>query len=84
MQSVIAILHLRPDEADLRGAARKLGVPENEIDAEYGVIPVDPPGDRYTVLLPRELGEAACREGKVEIYSNPRIATFGPPQPRRP
>lgn len=72
-----------PDEAPtLDAVKRRYGLADDEIDAEFGVIAIDPEKHMYSVLVNEEAA------GKVEPgtdwktdgpYSNPRIM-FGPPQ----
>lgn len=73
---------LDPGEATLAGAARRLGLDEQELDPGFGVVEIDPATHRYTVLVDESAAERASRVPGVEgPYSNPRIEPFGPPKP---
>jgi hypothetical protein len=63
-------------------AAAQLGVTENDLDKEYGVVPVDPANNLYSVQvradrLPPGTEAATPYRGP---FSNPRIEPFGPVQ----
>ena len=62
-------------------AADQLGVAVTDIDADYGVVPIDPDRDVYAVRvradrLPSENDETKPYRGP---YSDPKIAPFGGP-----
>lgn len=62
-------------------AARQLGVEVEDMDAIFGVVPIDPNRGIYAVQV-RAGKLPAQQRGKPEDYrgpwSNPRIAPFGP------
>jgi CO/xanthine dehydrogenase Mo-binding subunit len=61
-------------------AAERLGVPAEELDSEFGVVPIDPDNHLYTVMVDEQTGAAAAERPDVDgPYSNPRIEPFGPP-----
>jgi hypothetical protein len=69
-----------PSLADLR---QKLGLDAHDIDAEFGVIEVDPDEHLYTFLVDASKVPQATGQDAVELrgpYANPKIGTFGPPQ----
>ena len=60
----------------LEAAARTLGVAESALDADFGVVPIDPDRDLYTVRIDaaavRKLGRG---KGKYRgPFSDPKIA----------
>jgi hypothetical protein len=71
----------------LAEAARQLGVKTEDIDATFGVVPVDPEAGLYAVqvradrLPKRTEGSAKDYRGP---WSNPRITPFGPLQEGKP
>jgi hypothetical protein len=73
-------VELDPGAATPAEAAKRLGVAAEDLDADYGVVPVDPDNHLYSVLVDEEAGAAAGgREGVEGPFSNPRIEPFGPP-----
>ena len=68
----------------LAAAARKLGVPARSLDADYGVVEVDPDLNLFAVqveaaALAAASGALRANDGKFHgPFSNPRIQTFGP------
>ena len=78
----------------LQEVCQRYGLKLEEVDAQFGVIAVDPADNLYTILVE----EAAAQRlqgfagaGDQELkgpYSNPRIEPFGPPRepppPREP
>ena len=80
MAGVLMTVELAPEAASLADAAARLGLAPDDLDAEYGVVPVDPDNQLYSVLVDEAAGEAARgREGVRGPFSNPRIEPFGPP-----
>ena len=71
-----------PTIEDLR---RRYALREDEIDASFGVVEVDPADHLYAVLVEESAAakiqpsESWTVEGP---YSNPRIQPFGPPEER--
>ena len=71
----------------IAAAAKQLGVKPEDIDAAYGVVPVDPDRGLYAVQvradrLPRQ--PEGVGEGYRGPWSNPRIEPFGPIQEGAP
>ena len=71
----------------LAEAARQLGVKIEDVDATFGVVPVDPEAGLYAVQvradrLPKRT-EGAERDYRGP-WSNPPIAPFGPVQEGKP
>ena len=69
-----------PTIEDLR---RKYALREDEIDASFGVVEVDPADHLYAVLVEESAAAKIQPNGNWTIegpYSNPRIEPFGPPE----
>lgn len=67
-------------QPSLETAARQLGVAFADIDASFGVVPVDPGKGLYCVQVradrvPKDLGS---QRPYVGPFANPEIAAFGP------
>jgi hypothetical protein len=58
-----------------------LGLDEEEIDSESGVVPIDPAQNLYAIMV-EESASARIEKGPdVEgPFANPPIEPFGPPQ----
>ncbi len=75
-----------PDPVEV---AKRFSIPEEAIDADFGVIVTDEVEQLCTILVPidiaetineqlgRDMPEGSPDEGS---FSNPRIAPFGPPE----
>ena len=75
-------LELDPQEATVSRVAVRLGLEPGEIDAEFGVVAIDPDNHLYTVLVEERASERVAGQPGVEgPFSNPRIEPFGPPRP---
>ena len=66
----------------LEAAARQLGVSVSAVDAEYGVVLIDPQQSLYCVQV--DAAQLPAVTGAEEPYrgpfAEPRIETFGPPE----
>jgi hypothetical protein len=62
----------------------RFGLSDEEIDASFGVVEIDPQTHTYTILVEESAAEKVQPGGsigKVEgPFSNPRIEPFGPPE----
>lgn len=82
--SVLMTVQLTPEvETKLSRAsvAEYLGVDEENIDARFGVVGIDPQNKLYAIMM--QADKVSCvvdgNEQKVSgPFSNPKIATFGP------
>ncbi len=75
-------LELDPQEATVGQVAERLGLATEEIDADFGVVPIDPDKHLYTVLVEERASERVAGQPGVDgPFSNPRIEPFGPPKP---
>jgi hypothetical protein len=80
MSKLLLTLTRDPSEASLDAVKRDLGLSDEEIDAEFGVVNIDPKGDRYAVLVEESAAERVGKQPGVEgPFSNPPIEPFGPP-----
>ena len=67
-------------------AAQSLGLAPEDLDPEFGVIATDPVRNLYAIRVPEEAAARAAgklgeRSGGAEgIFSDPKIAPFGPPE----
>jgi hypothetical protein len=71
----------------IAAAAAQLGVKPEDIDAAYGVVPVDPDRGLYAVQVRADRlskQPQSGREGYNGPWSNPRIEPFGPIQEGAP
>lgn len=80
MAKLLLTLTRRPAQASLDAVKRDLGLSDEDIDGEFGVVNVDPNGHRYAILVEERAAERVGKEPGVEgPFANPRIAPFGPP-----
>ena len=83
MPKVMVTIKAPVDPPTIADLCRRYKLHENEIDASFGVVEVDPAEHVYTVLV-EESAAAKIQPNenwKVEgPYSNPRIQPFGPPE----
>lgn len=75
-------VELDPDSATVDKVAERLGLEPGEIDADFGVVPIDPDNHLYSVLVDEQASARVAGQPGVEgPFSNPRIEPFGPPRP---
>ncbi len=80
----MALVTVSGDAASsLEGAAEQLGVQVDDLDREFGVVPIDPRQNLYAVQvradrLPQEFQGSTPYRGP---FSSPEIAPFGPVDP---
>lgn len=69
----------------LAEAAAQLGLAPADLDAGFGVVPIDPERNLFAVEVRADRVPAQAPESAGEAYrgpfSNPRIAPFGPVEP---
>jgi hypothetical protein len=83
MDKVMVSFDWTGESPDLAAVRKRFGLAEDEIDAEFGVIEIDPQQHSYTALVtPEAAARITGREApKVEgPFANPRIEPFGPPR----
>lgn len=79
--TVMVTVELPPEGATLAAARELLGLAEDEVDEDFGLVSLDPERGTYAVLVRAEAGSrAAARPGAKGPYENPRIRPFGPPE----
>ncbi len=79
--TVMVTVELPPERATLAAAREQLGLAEDEVDEDFGLVPLDPDRGTYAVLVRAEAGSrAAARPGAKGPYENPTIGPLGPPQ----
>jgi hypothetical protein len=80
MAQTIYTVKLAAGEENLATAAQKLRVEPADLDPDFGVVPVAPTEGLYAVLVVGAASpetDGATTDGP---FSNPPIATFGPPE----
>ena len=74
-------VQLSPEQATLDGAKSALNAEDHELDADFGLVPVDPEHDLYAVMVDPRVAERVQGAPGVEgPFSNPKIETQGPPE----
>jgi len=67
--------------ADFTAQRERLGLSEDEVDTEYGAIPIDPEHGKYALrVTPAAASRLLGVSGVEGPFSNPRIEPFGPLQ----
>lgn len=80
MRKVLMTVQVEADATpSLEEAAKELSLSVESIDADYGVVLIDPVRHRFTVLVD-ERAVADREPGTEGPYANPRIEAFGPPE----
>jgi hypothetical protein len=78
---VMMTVELDPAGASTEQAAKRLGVPKEKLDGDFGVVNIDPEKHLYAVLLDEDVAAGvSATEGVSGPYSNPPIEPFGPPR----
>ena len=76
---VMLTLEFENGQPSLEQARETLGLTEDEIDADFGVVGVSPKENLYAVLVDEGAAAAAARGGRSSgPFSNPKIEPFGP------
>jgi hypothetical protein len=81
MAKLLLTLTRDPADASLDAVKRDLGLTDEDIDDEFGVVNIDPNGHRYAILVEeRAAGRVGKGHGVEGPFANPRIEPFGPPK----
>jgi hypothetical protein len=75
-------VELKPSQATVEDVRRLLGLGPDELDENFGVVPIDPHKSLYSILVEHDALER-LESTPVPVHGpflNPRIETFGPPQ----
>jgi hypothetical protein len=81
MAKLLLTLTRDPADASLDAVKRDLGLTDEDIDDEFGVVNIDPNGHRYAILVEeRAAGRVGKGPGVEGPFANPRIEPFGPPK----
>jgi hypothetical protein len=71
---VMVSLELPADQASVAAVRQRLGLGPNEIDAAFGVVPIDPDHGLYTVLVTPEAAERVKgMPGVSGPFANPPV-----------
>lgn len=82
MSKLLFTLVRPPAEATLEAVRRDLELSGEEIDADYGLVSIEPSENRYAILVDASASTRLESQPGVEgPFANPRIEPFGPPQP---
>jgi hypothetical protein len=58
-----------------------LGLGDEEVDADYGLVAIDPEEGRYAILVEESASARVAKKPGVEgPFANPPIEPFGPPR----
>jgi hypothetical protein len=67
-------LELEPGQANLDEVRRLLGLGEDDVDANFGVVNISPKERLYTILVDPEAAERVRGAAPVRgVFANPRI-----------
>jgi hypothetical protein len=68
-------------EATLTAALESLGLDPDEVDHEFGLVPIDAAQGKYVIVVSEAAGARATGTGDAQgPYANPPIEPFGPPR----
>ncbi|GAA0462844.1 hypothetical protein [Streptomyces olivaceiscleroticus] len=71
-----------PPGSTLQDAQRRLGLADDEVDAAYGLVSIDPARNLFALMVTEEAGSRIKGlPGTQGPYANPRIHPFGPARP---
>jgi hypothetical protein len=78
--TVLATVQL-PAGATLEDATRVFELAADEVDADYGLVPIDPDRGTYVLLVTPSAAERIAElPGAAGPFANPRIEPYGPPE----
>ena len=77
--TVMLTIELPPEEATLAAAREALGLAPDEVDDEFGLVPIDPASGTYALLATAAAGARTADAGRAAgPYANPPIEPYGP------
>jgi len=80
MGKELLTLKLQPKEANVHHVVKKLKIPKEDIDLEFGVVNIDPKKGLYAILVEGKAARQAGKRREVKgPFSNPKIEAFGTP-----
>ncbi|MFF3437496.1 hypothetical protein [Streptosporangium sp. NPDC002721] len=68
-----------PPDATLAQAMRRLELPEEDVDTDYGLVLIDPDQGLYGLRVSETAARRVAPAGEGP-YSDPRIEPYGPPE----
>jgi len=69
-----------PSRASLEAIKADLGLSDDEVDASFGSVEIDPDEHRYAILVEESaIGRVGGKAGVKGPFANPPIEPFGPP-----
>jgi hypothetical protein len=82
MSKLLLTVRREPSGASLDAVRQDLGLSEEEIDSDFGVVLIDPEKNLYAIMVEESASARIEKEPDVEgPFANPPIEPFGPPQP---
>ncbi len=83
MGKMMLTVKLDPASATVEGARERLELEVGELDADFGVVNIDPDQGLYAVLVEEKTAQRLGERPDVRgPFANPPIEPFGPPKPR--
>lgn len=82
MAKVMMTIHAPQGSPTLQEVMRQYGIEPHEIDQQFGVVPIDPEKNDYTILIEQSAAQKVSPSQKWDVsgpYSNPSIDTFDLP-----
>ncbi len=83
MAKVMMTIQSQDSPPQLQDVQLKYGLADDEIDAQFGVVEIDPADGTYAILVEETAAAKISNNENWKVqgpYSNPKIAPFGPPQ----
>lgn len=83
MAKVMMTIHAPGDTPTLKEIVSKYGLEPDELDHEFGIVPIDPEKNDYTILVEQSAASKISPNEQWDVsgpYSNPRIETFDLPK----
>ncbi|MFF5248435.1 hypothetical protein ACFY3V_29505 [Streptosporangium sp. NPDC000095] len=68
-----------PPDATLAQAMRRLELPEEDVDTDYGLVLIDPDQGLYGLRVSEVAARRVAPKAGGGPYSDPRIEPYGPP-----